>query len=165
MSATELWTESYQGEVLGETLFGWLAEREENPERKYQLQMLTLLERSTKELAEPVFERRGIQRGDTESTVAGALEMARAVSDVPWEDFMAGIIPVTDEFLSKYRQLVALALDDVERQIAEAYVAHEEALAAFARRSMQQEAGNPLELILALPHVAASASEESTVIR
>jgi hypothetical protein len=163
MSATELWTESYQGEVLGEALFGWLADREENPERKYQLQMLTLLERATKELAEPVFERRGIPRGDTEGTVAAAVELARGVSDLPWEDFMAGIIPVTVEFLGKYRQLVALAPDAVERQVAEAYVNHEEALASFARRASRQEAGDPVELILALPHVAAAASEESTV--
>ena len=41
-------------------------------------------------------------------------------------------------------------------QIAEAYVAHEEALAAFARRVLGQEAGEPLEQILALPHVAAA---------
>ena len=45
--------------------------------------------------------------------------------------------------------------DARERAIAEAYVAHEEALAAWARRSLGEEAGEPLELILALPHVAA----------
>jgi hypothetical protein len=78
---------------------------------------------------------------------------------------MAGIIPVTVEFLGKYRQLVDLAPDDVERQIAEAHVDHEEALASFARRASKQEAGDPAELILALPHVTASASEGSTAIR
>ncbi len=150
--------ESYQGEVLGETVFGWLAEREKNPERLHQLQVLTLLERTTKELAEPVFERRGIERGDTEATVAAAFETASAVAGLPWEDFMAGIVPITVEFLGKYRQLVELAPDDFERQIAEAYVAHEEALASFARRSLGQEAGEPLERILALPHVAMAVS-------
>jgi len=157
VNASELWIESYQGEVLGETLFGWLAEREENPDREHQLQTLTRLERSTKELAEPVFVRRGIDRGDTESTVAAALELATAVAELPWEDFVAGIIPVTVEFLDKYRQLVELALDDFERRIAEAYVAHEEALASFARRAIGEEAGEPLELILALPHMAVAA--------
>jgi hypothetical protein len=157
MNAPDLWMESYQGEVLGETVFGWLADREENPERKYQLQTLTRLERSTKELAEPVFVRRGIARGDTEATVAQALELATAVVDMPWEDFVAGIIPLTVEFLGKYRQLVELAIDDFERLIAEAYVEHEEALASFARRSIGQEAGEPLERILALPHMAVAA--------
>ena len=156
MSATELWTESYQGEVLGETIFGWLANNEKNPERKHQLQVLTRLERSTKELAELVIERRGFERGDTEATVAAGLETASAAADMPWEDLMAGIIPIADEFLGKYRQLVELASDDAERRIAQAYVAHEEALASFARRSIGQETGEPLERILALPHVVAA---------
>jgi hypothetical protein len=158
MNTPDLWMESYQGEVLGETVFGWLAEREDDAERKYQLQTLTRLERTTKELAEPVFVRRGIDRGDTESTVAAALELAGTVAEMPWEEFVAGIIPLTVEFLGKYRQLVELALDDFERLIAEAYVAHEEALAAFARRAIGQEAGEPLELILALPHMAVATS-------
>ena len=158
MNAPELWMESYQGEVLGETVFGWLAGREDDPEHKYQLQTLTRLERSTKELAEPVFVRAGIDRGDTGATVAAALELAGAVADMSWEEFIAGIIPITVEFLAKYRQLVELAVDDFERQIAEAYVAHEEALASFARRAIGQEAGEPLELILALPHMALAAS-------
>ena len=158
MNAPELWMESYQGEVLGETVFGWLADREENPERRSQLQTLTRLERSTKELAEPVFVRRGIERGDTEATVAQALELAGAVIDMPWDDFVAGILPLTVEFLAKYRQLVELALDDFERLIAEAFVEHEEALASFARRTIGQEPGEPLERILALPHMAVAAS-------
>ena len=156
MSASELWVESYQGEVLGETLFGSLAGRQEDPGRRRQLEVLTLLERTTRELAEPVFDRRGLDRGDTPATVAAANELADAVAGITWEEFLASILPVTDEFLVKYHQLVDLAVDDVERGIAEAYVAHEQALAAFARRGLGQEAGEPLQLILALPHVAAA---------
>jgi hypothetical protein len=155
MSASELWIESYQGEVLGETLFGTLAERQEDPVRRGQLEVLTLLERSTRALAEPVFERRGLDHGDTAATVAAANELAEAVAGITWDEFLASILPVTDEFLAKYRQLVDLAPDEIERGIAEAYVAHEEALAAFARRGLGQESGEPLDLILALPHVAA----------
>jgi hypothetical protein len=154
MSATELWVESYQGEVLGETLFGSLAERELDADRRHQLEVLTLLERATRALAEPVFERRSLDRGDTAASERAAVELAEAVSGIPWADFVASILPVTDEFLAKYRQLVDLAPDEIERGVAEAYVAHEEALAAFARRALGQERGEPLELILALPHVA-----------
>ena len=49
MSAEELWVESYQGEVLGEALFGAMAARESDPDRRHQLEVLTLLERTTKE--------------------------------------------------------------------------------------------------------------------
>jgi hypothetical protein len=156
MSASDLWIESYQGEVLGEALFGSLAEREEDPEHCHQL-VLTLLERSTKELAEPVLERRALDRGDTAATMATAAELADAVAGISWEEFLASIEPVTEQFLPKYRELVQLARDDTEREIAETYVAHEEALAAFARRALGQESGEPLQLILTLPHVAALA--------
>jgi hypothetical protein len=155
MSASELWVESYQGEVLGEALFGTLAERQDDAVRRHQLQILTLLERATKELADPVFERRQLDRGDTAATLVTAAELAEALAGISWEEFLASFEGITTEFLAKYRQLVDLATDDAERQIAQSYVAHEEALAAFARRALGSEPGEPLELILALPHVAA----------
>jgi hypothetical protein len=155
MSASELWVESYQGEVLGEALFGTLAERQDDAVRRHQLQILTLLERATKELADPVFERRQLDRGDTAATLVTAAELAEALAGISWEEFLASFEGITAEFLAKYRQLVDLATDDAERQIAQSYVAHEEALAAFARRALGSEPGEPLELILALPHVAA----------
>ncbi len=156
MDKDELWVESYQGEVLGETLFGLLAERGKDTERRHQLEVLTLLERATKELAEPVFERQKLDRGDTSATVAAATELAAAVAGITWEEFLASFDAITTEFLAKYRQLVALASDEGERQVAEAYVAHEVALEAFARRALGQEPGEPLQEILALPHVAAA---------
>ena len=158
MSAADLWVESYQGEVLGEALFGAMAARETDAEHRAQLEMLTLLERATKELAEPVFEQRGLDRGDTAATLATAAQFADALGQASWEDFLGSLAPVTAEFLEKYNQLVDLATDDAERDVALAYVAHEQALAAFGRRGLGQETGDPLELILALPHVVAAAS-------
>ena len=155
MSAAELWVESYQGEVLGEALFGLLAEREDDPEHRRQLEVLTLLERTTKELAETVFAPRGLDRGDTATTLSTAAQLADGLADTSWNDFLGSFEPVISQFLAKYRQLVGLAEDDAERAIAEAYVAHELALASFVRRSLGQEPGDPLAEILALPHVAA----------
>lgn len=154
--ADRLWIDSYQGEVLGEALFGLLAARQDDPERRHQLEVLTRLEGSTKELAEPVLERRGLGPGDTAASVASAKELADALVDAAWEDFLGSIEPVTVQFLAMYRQLVELATDDDERDVAERYVAHELALVSFARRALGQEEGPPLERILALPHVAAA---------
>jgi len=158
MSTQELWVESYQGEVLGEALFGLLAGRQTDPVHRDQLEVLTLLERATKDLAEPVFDRQGFDRGDTAATLATADALADALAGTPWEEFMGSFEPITTKFLATYRQLVELAGDETERQIAEAYVAHELALAAFARRALGQEAGDPLGPIRALPHVAAAAA-------
>lgn len=156
MSASDLWVESYQGEVLGEALFGSLAERETDPGRRRQLDVLTMLEKATKELALPVFERRRLDRGDTAATLATAAELAEAAAGISWEEFLGSFDGITTQFLAKYRELVELAADDAERQIAQAYVAHEEALAAFARRELGSEPGEPLALILALPHLASA---------
>jgi CHASE3 domain sensor protein len=48
------------------------------------------------------------------------------------DDYLRSFEPVTSQFLAKYRELVTLSTDDRERAIAEAYVAHDEALAAWA---------------------------------
>ena len=158
MGAEELWVESYQGEVLGEAFFGWMADHEVEPEHRHQLEVLAELESATKRLAEPIFDRRGFERGDSDATAASGRQFAAASAEAPWEDVMAGILPITDVFLAKYHELVELASDDEEREIALAYVAHEEALASFARRSIGQEDGEPLELILALPHMELASS-------
>ena len=156
VGAAELWVEAYQGEVLGEALFGLLAKREEDPHHRRQLEGLTLLERATRDLAGPVFVRRSLDHGDSAGTVRSATEMADALVDVRWEDFLGSFEPVITQFLTKYRALVDLAEDDIEAEIAEAYVAHEQALASFIRRALGQEAGEPLQPIFELPHVAAA---------
>jgi hypothetical protein len=156
MDTRGLWVEAYQGEVLGETLFGYLAEREDDPDRRRTLEVMTTLERATKELAEPLFERHGWDRGDTDATVAGIVASAGQVAEMGWEDFLRSIPPVADTFLVKYRQLVAEVDDPDDRAVAEAYVAHELALVACARRALGEEDGDALEPILSLPHVAAS---------
>jgi hypothetical protein len=156
MRADELWVESYQGEVLGEALFGLMAQREIDPARREQLEALTLLERATKALAEPVLDRRGIDRGDTAASLANAKEFADALAATSWDDFLRSLTPVTAQFLAKYEELVGLSDDATDRYVAEQYCAHERALASFAYRSLGEEDGEPLERIFALPHVAAA---------
>ena len=158
MSAADLWVDAYQGEVLGEALFGALVSRQSDPERGHQLEVLTMLERATKELAEPVLERRGLPRGDSASSIEMGRELAAGVADVPWDDFLRSFEPVTSQFLAKYRRLVELAVDETELAVAHAYVDHEQALMVFVRRALGEEPGEPLEPILTLPHVAAYAS-------
>lgn len=152
----ELWVDSYQGEVLGEAFFGLLAERESDAERRGQLEILALLERATRELAEPLFDRHHLDRGDSAASRQAAAELADGVASLSWDEFLGSFEPVISQFLEKYRQLAATSSDDEDRLVAEAYVAHELALAAFVRRSLGQEPGEPLEQIAALPHVVAA---------
>ena len=157
MEADDLWLQSYEGEVLGETLFSTLAEREEDPHRRAQLEVLTLLERSTKELAAPVLTRRGLAC-DVETVRAGAIGMADAVTSLSWAEFLGSFQPVISQYLARYRRLVDLAGDDEERAVAQTYVEHELALETFLRRELGQEPGDPAQAIFDLPHVAAAAA-------
>ena len=159
MDVKGMWVEVYQGEVLGETLFGYLAEHEADPDRRRKLEVMTALERATRELAEPVFARHGWDLGDTRATAEGVLASAPQVQEMAWDAFIRSIPPVADTFLVTYRQLVAEVDDAEDRAVAEAYVEHELALVAFARREVGEQAGDPLEPILSLPHVAASLGE------
>lgn len=157
MRADDLWVEAYQGEVVGETLFAELASRQTDPERRHQLEVLATLEQTTRALAEPILDRRGLDHGDTTASKTAAEEMAGGVDLMAWEQFLGSFEPVTTQYLATYRELVDLAGDDdAERRVAEAYVAHEQALMSFVRRSLGEEPGEPLGEILALPHVAAA---------
>ena len=78
----------------------------------------------------------------------------RAASAMGWADLLHSVCTVAETYLVKYRELVDLVDNDEDRVVAEAYVDHELALVAFARRALGEEAGDPLELIFALPHVA-----------
>lgn len=155
MRAAELWAESYQGEVLGETIFALLAEQQDDPEHRRHLELLAVLERSTKELADPVFDRNGFDRGDTAASVAAATEAATGAAQLSWTDLLASIEPIAEGFLVKYRELVTLVDNDDDRAVAEAYVAHELALVEFARRALRGD-DDAAEPVLALPHVAAA---------
>jgi hypothetical protein len=157
MSAAELWADAYQGEVLGEALFSELAGRQSDATRRHQLEVLTMLERCTKELAQPILAARDIASGDSAASAAAGRELGEGVADLPWDEFLRSFEPVTTQFLAKYRRLVVLATDDEERRVADAYVAHELALMAYVYRALGEETGDPLEPILALPHVARAA--------
>src|SRR5690349_9435943 len=125
MDAGTLWGEAYQGEVLGEAFFQLLSERQTDPARRHELEVLAELERSTKLLAEPVFERNGYDQGgsaETVQTAAGAVDGAAAA---PWEDNLRLIVVVAESFLPKYQQLIELSEDERDRKVARAYVDHE----------------------------------------
>jgi len=156
MDVAALWGEAYQGEVLGEAFFQMLSERQTDPARRHELEVLAELERSTKLLAEPVFDRNGYDRGDSAETTQTAADAVENAAMAPWEDNLRLIVVVAESFLPKYRELVELSTDEQDRAVARSYVDHELALMSYARRALGEEQGDPLEQVVALPHVAPS---------
>ena len=157
MGREELWVESYQGEVLGEALFGLLAPREKDPEHRRQLEILTLLERATKELADPIFEQ-GRSTAATRWPLGGCGRNGRRRRG-PDLGGVPRLVRTGDHAVPFAVPPAGTACRRrTERAIAEAYVAHEEALAVSVRRALGRDEGEPPQAILALPHVAAAAS-------
>lgn len=146
---TQLWVKSYQGEVLGEIYFARMAELAAEPGRRARLEMLTKLERRTKEYLVPYLERHGIST-DPDQTVVDAV---RAMDQFDWEPMLKGLLPVTDEYLGYYRRLGELVGPE-DSAAADVLVAHEQALNLFARMELDGDEAHSLDAIEALPHLA-----------
>lgn len=151
MTLDELWTQAYEGEIYGAAIFRAVAERQSDPVRRHDMETLSLLEQRTRDIAEPVMQARGLP---TTGLAANAEEAATALAEQPFAAFLQWLDRVTNEYLEVYRELVALAEDDEQREIAAAYVAHEEAIASYIRRIDGRETGDPLDAVAALPHMA-----------
>jgi hypothetical protein len=142
----ELWTKAYQGEVLGELLFGGVAEQIADPDQAAKMRMLATLECRTKEATAPALERAGISTEPDPETalIPGALAMS-------WIDLMGTIGPITQQYIPLYQRIGELS--PAEQDTADLLVAHEEALRDFARAEVAGSGAASLEPINALAHM------------
>jgi hypothetical protein len=153
----ELLIEAYQGEVLGEALFAALAERcgggNADADRRAKLDVLTRLERATKDAMRPALERRGIDTAPDAGVLETAARFADTAAAMQWRDLLASFEPTTKKYVEVYEGLGAAGED---AQLVELLLRHERALAEFARRELGGDAATSMQPILDLPHVAAS---------
>jgi hypothetical protein len=148
---SELWTKAYQGEVLGELLFGAIADHLDDPDQAAKMRVLATMEQRTKEAAVPGLERAGISTEpdpEVEATVTALLPGALAMG---WSGLMATIPPITAQYIPLYQRIGEL--NPAEREISDLLVAHEAALHAFAQAEMEGDPATSLEPIMALPHM------------
>ncbi len=147
-SLDELWVRAYQGEVLGEALFGRIADTLDDPDHVAKMRVLSTLERKTKEAIVPSLERAGLStEPDPEMfTLAEALS-----AGIAWADFLAATEAITAQYIPLYERIGEL--DPAERAASELLVGHEAALRAFARAELAGETANSLDAINALAHM------------
>ena len=147
----ELWVKAYQGEVLGEAFFSGVADRLADAGRARKMRVLATLERRTKDAVAPALERAGIStEPDPEMlSVAEALVPDSATS--AWEDLMSSVANVTDQYIPLYRRIGEL--DPAERETADLLLAHEVALAGFARAELAGDTSTSLDPVNALAHM------------
>ncbi len=144
----ELWVKAYQGEVLGEALFGRIADRLDDPDHAAKMRVLSTLERKTKEAIAPSLERAGLSTDADPEMLA--LADALAV-DMVWTEFLAATESITKQYIPLYVRIGEL--DPSEQPASDLLVAHEAALRAFARAELAGDAATSLDAINALAHM------------
>ena len=153
--AGTLLAKAYQGEVLGEILFGGMAARTEDASRRAKLEVLTTLERRTKEAMVPAMERHGVSTERDPGSVHAAEVLVEATATMAWSDVWASTEAITAQFVALYERIGEV--DPAERDIVTLLVAHERALCDFARKELAGEAEGSLAAIDALPHMQGEA--------
>jgi hypothetical protein len=146
--AVRLWVESYQGEVLGEMYFARVAQRITDPALRAKIDLLTCLERCTKELLEPVIRRLGIPAEPDQATI----DAVGNVSDVEYPPMLESFVSAAAQYLGRYTRLRSL-VEPSDASIVDQLIAHELAFELFARRELAGEHDTSTEPIRALSHV------------
>jgi hypothetical protein len=147
----ELWTKAYQGEVLGELLFGGIAAQLDDPDHAAKMRMLATLEHRTKEATAPALQRAGISTEPDPDIVATASALVPGALSLTWADLMATLGPLTAQYIPLYQRIGELS--PAERETADLLVAHEAALRDFARAEIEGEQDRSLDPIAALAHM------------
>jgi hypothetical protein len=150
----KLWVKAYQGEVLGEQLFGRLAaqlDEDSRVEDAAKMRVLATMERRTKEAIAPALERAGISTEPDPEILATAEILAGATATTPWNELMATFEPITTQYSAMYVRIGELA--PAERATADLLVAHELALRNFARKEVSGHRDTSLDDINALAHM------------
>jgi hypothetical protein len=147
--AVRLWVESYQGEVLGELYFAHVAKRFTDPALRAKIDLLTCLERSTKELLEPVIKRLGVDAEPDQATV----DAVGKITDVEYLPMLESSVGAAAQYLPRYTRLRSL-VDPSDASIVDQLIAHELAFELFARRELAGENDTSTEPIHALSHVS-----------
>jgi hypothetical protein len=147
--AVRLWVESYQGEVLGEAYFAGMVERVTDPVVREKIELLRCLERSTKELLQPVIRRLGVPAEPDQAMLDAA---GNVTDDVEYLPMLKSFVAAAAEYLSRYARLRSL-VEASDATIVDQLIAHELAFELFARRELAGENDNSTEPIRALSHV------------
>lgn len=147
----EILTKAYQGEVLGEALFGGIAEQLDDEDHATKMRVLSELERRTKEAAAPALIRAGVDTAPDPETLATAQALVPDAAAMGWEQLMVSFEPITSQYIPLYQRIGELA--PAEREISDLLVAHERALRAFARAELAGRPSTSLEPIQALAHM------------
>jgi hypothetical protein len=126
----ELLLEAYHGELLGDALFGAMADAEDDDAQREKLRALQQVEARTASRLRVLVEKAGIDAGDEQAPRADGVRMAEGVGDQPWLAFLESLRSALPSYLANFEQLQSIGERD--DPILVELVAHEQAIDRFA---------------------------------
>jgi hypothetical protein len=143
-------SELYQGEALGEVVFGGLLKTAENDEQRYKLGTMLQLETETKARLRPLAFRHGLDLAEDPAFRAEGMSVVEGLSRMSWQQKMQSVHDVLrDRYIPRYKEITAIAPAE-DREIAESMVEHETALFEMARRELSGMSDRSAEPVVAL---------------
>jgi hypothetical protein len=142
----DLLLDAYRGELFGEAYFKALADAETDEGKREKLRALEELELRTGDMLRKAVAAEGLDDSDhPESREVGA-QIGRANIGMPWDEWAQGLAAVLPDFLAKFRRCREVSPDPAD-EVMVMLVAHEEAIAEFARLELAGEGDKSLEVI------------------
>jgi hypothetical protein len=133
----ELLKKSWEGEVLGRSFFGGLAESFPDDRRMWNL--LEALEATMESLIVPVAREHGLAVDAARLETSGN-DYAQGAGAGGREDLFKGTLDVVSEYLQIYQELTAILPED-EAWLGHELIAHENALAYYMERALSGQDG------------------------
>ena len=126
----DLLLEAYHGELLGDALFGAMADAEADDAQREKLRALQQVEARTASRLRVLLEKAGIDVGDEQAPRADGVRMAEGVGDQPWLAFLESLRSALPSYLANFERLQSIGERD--DPILVELVAHERAIDRFA---------------------------------
>jgi hypothetical protein len=132
--------ELYQSEVLGEKAFLALVNIAKNEREKYHIGTVLQLETETKARLRPFLLKHGCDLvEDLDSALVDGI--VAAYQENCWLDFIAGLKPLVDDFVARFREIAAAGPAE-DQDVLQSMVTHEEAFVSWIEKETAGEGGS-----------------------
>lgn len=132
----------YEGEIAGAAFFDALARATRDDGEAEKWRVLGSLESAMAERLSATCAARSITLPETAST-SSYLDQARKMASESWRTNMEGLVPQLEVAVAEIRAAASQAPTNFA-EVAEDFIAHEEALLAFANAELKGEDGTPV---------------------
>jgi len=136
---TQLLTDAYRGEVLGEALFDAFAAHETDPERVEKLRVLQHIEGDTAARLRPLAVAAGIEVDGADDETARSQGHEMGGAGLAWDSFVKSLHDALPPFLAGFVRLRTISEDPGDPALV-ALITHEQAINAFTELEL---AGHP----------------------